>query len=525
MTRPSRQGAGSQGGASDSAAANIDGINNINIGVLPVLLDDDGKPLKAPSSNAATGASAAGVRALTSQAVAFYFRAPVKAFFRTRVDYLTYARALQEQQAALRNAMLTQIHTSASHTPLPPPSAWSNAWLWLKVRMRGTTPGVIASAVRYYGWRVVPDQVLPPLIANVGVGAVLYTSYLHILGRLHAESALASKRVYPPPAPTQTFAAGFMAGAIQSVIAAPLDAVQARYDMATASAAGMTGSGNPVLTRTGSGGDGALKTTPTMERPRSMWAFSASKLKEIGVRGIFAGWGLSFLKDSMGCAVFFATFEYIKAQSYYSFVTWYYGSLNEDTVVLLSQKRPSPADGKISGTAEDKKRPTIIRPHYAIEPAFLLLAGMGASFAQQVILHPLSHIQVEHWERLEALDAKASKVRQLNNSSNTSSSSSQQNTNTSRTRSLIPSLRQWRWGMLKAYYQAYRITWAECTAEAAASKLNIRQWLYRGFWWNTIRQVPSTSAGLIIFELVRRKYGLGGDRVRINRDGYDILLN
>ena len=39
-------------------------------------------------SNAATGASAAGARAIGSQAVAFYFRAPVKAFFRTRVEYV-----------------------------------------------------------------------------------------------------------------------------------------------------------------------------------------------------------------------------------------------------------------------------------------------------------------------------------------------------------------------------------------------------------------------------------------------------
>lgn len=529
MTRPSRQGAGNQGETPDAAVASTNFNGGINTGVLPVLLDDDGTPLKGPSTNAATGASAAGVRALTSQAVAFYFRAPVKAFFRTRVDYLAYARALQEQQAALR--MLTQIPSSTSHTPLPPASAWSNAWLWLKGRMRGTTPGVIASAVRFYGWRVVPDQVLPPLIANVGVGAVLYTSYLQILGRLHPESALASKRVYPPPAPAEVFTAGFLAGAIQSVVAAPLDAVQARYDMA-ASAAGMTGSGNPVLTHAGSGGESTSKMTTTMERPKSMWAFSASKLREIGVRGIFAGWGLSFLKDSMGCAVFFTTFEYIKAQSYYSFVTWYYGSLNEDTIVLLSRKRPSPASGTVSAAEESgsKKRPTIIRPHYAIEPAFLLLAGMGASVAQQVILHPLSHIQVEHWERLEALDEKARKVRQLN-AGNAVSSSTTTNTTTTNTTSSpqrgggrLSSLRTWRWGMLRAYYQAYRTTWAECAAEAAAAKLNMRQWLYRGFWWNTIRQVPSTSAGLIIFELVRRKYGLGGDQVRINRDGYDILL-
>ena len=41
---------------------------------------------KDKKSNAATGASAAGARAIGSQALAFYFRAPVKAFFRTRVE-------------------------------------------------------------------------------------------------------------------------------------------------------------------------------------------------------------------------------------------------------------------------------------------------------------------------------------------------------------------------------------------------------------------------------------------------------
>lgn len=43
-------------------------------------------PRRDKKSNAATGASAAGVRAVASQTVAFYFRAPAKAFFRTRVE-------------------------------------------------------------------------------------------------------------------------------------------------------------------------------------------------------------------------------------------------------------------------------------------------------------------------------------------------------------------------------------------------------------------------------------------------------
>ena len=46
-------------------------------------------PPRNPRNNAATGASAAGVRALSAQLVAFYFKAPIKAFFRTRVEYET----------------------------------------------------------------------------------------------------------------------------------------------------------------------------------------------------------------------------------------------------------------------------------------------------------------------------------------------------------------------------------------------------------------------------------------------------
>lgn len=57
----------------------------------PIFLEpniQDPNPRKKPRDDAATGASAAGVRAISAQMVAFYFRAPVKAFFRTRVEYV-----------------------------------------------------------------------------------------------------------------------------------------------------------------------------------------------------------------------------------------------------------------------------------------------------------------------------------------------------------------------------------------------------------------------------------------------------
>ena len=296
------------------------------------------------------------------------------------------------------------------------------------------------------------------MLANVAVGAALYTSYLQILARLHEPSAHASKVVYPPPPPTATFTAGALAGGVQSFIAAPLDAIQVRFD----------------------------KRAEHSQR-RTMWHYGREKLHDIGVRGIFAGWGLSFLKDSLGAGVFFSTFEYVKAQGYYRFVRWYYGSMGGVTVEKIAKKR-----GTQSAAGESM---ATIRPHYALEPGFLMLAGISASFAQQGLLHPLGSIQTRHYERLEYLDNQAKRLQRS------------------------PS----RGRMLRAYYHAYQETWNQCQKEAISFG-GMRRWLFNGFWWNTIRQVPSTSAGLIIFELVRRKYGLSSDEVKISQEGYDILL-
>ena len=73
----------------------MSGHNNISDGdtfrIQPI---DGDEGRNGPRQNAATGASAAGVRAISAQIVAFYFRAPVKAFFRTRVDYMVYISSL-----------------------------------------------------------------------------------------------------------------------------------------------------------------------------------------------------------------------------------------------------------------------------------------------------------------------------------------------------------------------------------------------------------------------------------------------
>ncbi|KAL4786674.1 mitochondrial carrier domain-containing protein [Aspergillus varians] len=391
--------------------------------------DDDGPPpledtsRRNPRSNAATGASAAGVRALSAQLVAFYFRVPVKAFFRTRVDYMAFARAVYPHRS---EGGRWSIHT--------------------------TTPGLLIHAVRTYGWRFIPNQVMPPLLANAGVGAVLYTSYLQVLGALYEPVSQGVRRTYPPASPVHTFTAGLLAGSIQSIVAAPLDALQVR-----------------------------LRTNDIIEgRYQSMWQYGQHKLQQIGLRGIFAGWGLSIMRDSFGSAVFFSCFEYVKSQAYYSFLTRYYASQH------------SHKGGYLQSSQSSDRGVPLIKPHYALEPCFLLAAGLVASIAQQTIQHPLNTIQNIHVARLEYLDHQAT---------------------------LGPSNRQ----MLRVYYLAYQETFKRCRRKATRAG-GWARWLYRGFLGNALRQVPSTSAGLVIFELVRRKYANMADATYIRKDGYDILL-
>ncbi|WPH01626.1 Hypothetical protein R9X50_00447500 [Acrodontium crateriforme] len=398
----------------------------MNIGVLPVELGEDGKPRKKRQDNASTGASAATMRALTARIFAFYFRAPMKSFFRTRVDYMGYARAINPGVKA------------------------GERWSW-----RMTSPALLASAVQHHGWSFLPNQVLPPLLANTLVGAVLYTGYLQILGLIHEPSSKATKRVDPLPPPPATFTAAFLAGAVQSLIAAPLDALQIRFQAAEMMAGKYT----------------------------NTWQYAFRKTREIGARGIFAGWSLSLVRDSFGAAAFFSAFEYIKGQAFYAFVSNYYGTYAKLTG---AQKDHIAQQESSSGRS-------VIKPYYLIEPAFILGAGIAASIAQAAVHWPISRIQELHYGRLEWIDAHPVQAGTRRGS------------------------------ILSIYTDAYRKTFKQCSA-IARREGGLRRWLYRGFIMGTIRTVPSTSAGLIVFEVFRRKYSNNQDEVRIQKDGYDILL-
>jgi hypothetical protein len=115
-----------------------------------------------------------------------------------------------------------------------------------------------------------------------------------------------------------------------------------------------------------------------------------------------------------------------------------------------------------------------------------------ASITQQAIQHPVTQIQNMHFNRLESLDYTA-KVEKSHRK------------------------------MMSLYYHAYLKTIEQAKRQAALSG-GWRHWLYKDFFWNTVRQTPSTSAGLIVFEIVRRKYagGTGGGAIQL--DGIDFVL-
>lgn len=382
-------------------------------------------------TSATTGVGASSIRALTSNLVFFYFRVPVKAFFRTRFDYLAYPRAI--------NPALNAAATNAR-------------WSW-----HGTSVGVIAYAVKQHGWRFIPEQILPPLLANVTVGAVLYTSYLQTLGLLYEPIASGAKRVHPPPPVSATFQAGAAAGLAQSLFAAPLDALTIRFKTA----------------------DLADK------RYRTMWHYAYQKARNIGTRGVLAGWAISGFKDSIGYGLFFASFEYVKAQCFYDFVAKLYGGGYQ----TLSRGQQSTIDTQRFTQYRDLP---VIKPHYMIEPTFLLLAGVTASIPQQLVQHPMTRIQHVHFGRIAGLDAQLS-------------------------------ARSTRLEALQSYASAYRKTFRECLVHSRHAG-GLFNWLFADFWRTTIRQAPSTSAALVVFEVLRRKYGLDTEDVKIHSAGFDVLL-
>lgn len=103
------------------------------------------------------------------------------------------------------------------------------------------------------------------------IGAVLFTTYITVLSQFHGTSSLLESNYYhnlhPPPF-SAVFTSGAIAGAAQSLVAAPLDSLKVRFEV------------NDLL-------EGKHK---------SMFDFAKTTWKELGIASIYRGIGLTLVK-------------------------------------------------------------------------------------------------------------------------------------------------------------------------------------------------------------------------------------
>ncbi|CCE79259.1 Piso0_001311 [Millerozyma farinosa CBS 7064] len=385
--------------------------------------DDAGNTKAVRNSNQTVTLSTAGIRAIVYQLQALYLRTPVKLFRPSRFDYLAYVRELANK------------HDNLHSKPY-------------KLRTHSSI-AMLVNVIRKEGWKFIPDQVLPPLLANSATGLILYGTYLTSLDyfdEANVELKRSGVRKEHYYSPVDTWRAGFVAGAAQSLAAAPVDAIYTR-----SSAAEMLNG-----------------------QHQNLWVYGVNKLREVGLTGVFSGFGFSLIKESLGFAFYFSTFEVVKTQGY----NLTYRMLNAFNNMKLTIKEKLRFLGFKFPEAhfdESTRKLELKRSTKILKSSFILLAGASAAFALLAVQYPITKIQNVHLSRLEALDFY----------------------NSSRNMHYRPSL--------NLYYNSYVDTLNQVLKFKAKSKYTWFQMGYKGFARNALTSIPATSMGLLVFEIMRTK--------------------
>ncbi|KAI3402521.2 hypothetical protein KGF56_004613 [Candida oxycetoniae] len=382
------------------------------------------------TNNKVVSVFAAGMRAFIYQLQSFYLRTPVKLFRPSRFDYMAYVRAFADRI------------DNISEKPY-------------RIRTHSSI-GMLVNVLRKQGWKFIPDNVLPPLIANSATGLILYGTYLTALDHYTKKKSRGGKQAdFNWYAPIDTWRAGFVAGMAQSLAAAPIDAIYTRSSVSEM----LEGS------------------------HENLWRFGLNKLKEIGLVGVFAGYGFSLIKESFGFAYYFATFELVKTQGYnitYRIIKFY-----RDQEEMIKKKLQKWFHWDEEQADEKMERLERYRSAKLLKSSFVLLAGASAAFSLLAIQYPISKVQKIHLSRLEAYD--------FYNAS---------------TRKEKP--------FFKLYYNSYIDTFNQVLRMKRRAKITWFQAAYSGFARNALTTIPATSIALLVFEITRT-------RLADNFDDYELL--
>lgn len=264
-----------------------------------------------------------------------------------------------------------------------------------------------------------------------------------------------------------SFVAGGIAGAVQSLVAAPIDAIVTRF------------SASELIT----------------SQHSTMWSYGIQKLREIGPRGVFAGYLLSLTKESLGFALFFSTFETVKGPWYRTYINFFHNG-----------------DSKSANKA--------------VYPSFILFAGALSAYAVQAVHYPLGKIQRLYLMRLETLDELAKntiKPVDIKPSHVKNTAPEGSNFYTFFRQMINTNYSQLKWSdikskafdfivpphsMFRLYSNAYIHTFSQIQKMVAKDPKgpSYFNWFYGGFFRATLSSLPSTSIGLVVFEIMRLRY-------------------
>lgn len=417
----------------------------------------DGSESSATSSTAhrtsLIGALTAGGRSVVYQLTSFYLRTPLKLFRPARFDYLHYLRVvLTGEEKKPLNEVEKQRRFKRFNILNP-------KYMYY---LENSSLGILMKALNKYGWKVIPDRILPPLVVNSAAGVILYTSYLSAL--THFSNVRDEKS--PLNSPWDIWRSGLLAGAAQALVSSPIDAIYTRS------------STNELLS--------------SAQKYDNLWIYGRDKLKEIGLIGCFGGYGITLFKESLGFAVYFTTFELIKGQLCQSLINTikHYDRLK---YTIRNTKLTDILPHKSSQSRKEEVSMEFMSPKEEkwFQRTFTFGGGITAAFLLQVVQFPFSKIQKVHLSRLEAFDIYSRSL--LKNSETVPVATSP----SIKIRVRSPNSRR-----LHIYYNSYMDTF-EHILFIHKNTNSLLKWIYRGFVRNTLAIIPGTTAGLLLLDYMR----------------------
>ncbi|KAM3160201.1 hypothetical protein ACU8KH_06538 [Lachancea thermotolerans] len=408
-------------------------------------------------SSSLIGAMTAGGRSMVYQLTSFYLRTPVKLFRPARFDYLHYLRVL-----------LVGEDKAQTHIEKAPRSRFSKFWNpRYFYYLENSSIGLLTKGLNKYGWKVIPERVLPPLVANSVAGVVLYTTYLTTLDHFDKVNNPESTNHRP----LDVMRAGFLAGAAQALASAPIDAIYTRSTV-----------------------DQLISHAKTYD---NLWVYGFKKLQEIGLVGCFGGFGLSLVKECTGFAAYFTVFEVFKGQICQwtiDFIKHYRElkfSIRQSKIARLFQEESEEDLNHIDPVFMSTREESWFRK------AFVFVGGVSAALLLQMIQYPFAKLQKMHLSRLEVLDMY-SKAKIADEAKPTTSTISPKPNHTRI--KLRPKSRR----LFHIYYHSYLDTFQHIYFIQKNTGSTLR-WLYKGFTRNTLAIIPGTTAGLLLLEVMRNK--------------------